>query len=85
MKFSMLSNVFPSWLRMVKNLPANVGDTRDVSSIPESGRSLEEEMATQYSCLRNPMTEEPDGLESIGSQRVLLSMYTCMPSNSISM
>ena len=24
---------------MVTNLPANVGDTRDVSSIPESGRS----------------------------------------------
>ena len=35
----MLSNGFPSWLRMVKNLPANVGDTGDVSSIPESGRS----------------------------------------------
>ena len=24
---------------MVKNLPANAGDTRDVGSIPESGRS----------------------------------------------
>ena len=27
----------------VKNLPANVGDARDVGSTPGSGRSLEEE------------------------------------------
>ena len=30
--------VFPSDT-VVKNLPANAGDTRDVGSIPESGRS----------------------------------------------
>ena len=26
--------------------------------------------ALQYSCLENPMTEEPGGLQSMGSQRV---------------
>ena len=31
---------------VVKNLPANAGDIRNVSSVPGSGRSLEEEMAT---------------------------------------
>ena len=42
---------------VVKNLPANAGDTRDLGSIPglprytggRNGNSL------QYSCLRNPM------------------------------
>ena len=27
----------------------------------------------QYSCLENPMTEEPDGLQSMGSQRIGLN------------
>ena len=36
---------------VVKNPPANVGDVRDVGSIPGSGRSLEEEMATHSSIL----------------------------------
>ena len=42
---------------MVKNTPANVGDSGDVGSIPELGRSLEEEMATYSSILawKNPM------------------------------
>ena len=44
---------------MVKNLPANVGDIRDVSSIPEDppGRSPGEGNGypLQYSCLENPM------------------------------
>ena len=31
---------------MIKNLPANAGDIRDASSIPDSGRSLAEERAT---------------------------------------
>ena len=36
---------------------ANVGDTRDVSSIPGSGRSSGEGNGNplQYSCLENPM------------------------------
>ena len=57
---------------MVKNLPANEGDVRDVGLIPGSGRSLEEEMATHSSILawRIPWAEEPGGLQSMGSERV---------------
>ena len=40
---------------VVKNLPANAGDLREVGSIPGSGRSP---------------GEEPVGLQSIGLQRV---------------
>ena len=40
---------------VVKNPPANAGDLGDAGSIPGLGRSLEEEMATQCSCLENPM------------------------------
>ena len=36
---------------MVKNLPANAEDGRDMSSVPGLGRSLEEEMATHSSIL----------------------------------
>ena len=37
--------------RVIKNLPVNIGDTRDVSSSPGLGRSAEEEMATDSSNL----------------------------------
>ena len=42
---------------MVKNPPANAGDTRDVGLIPVSGRSpgVGTEKPLQYSCLGNPM------------------------------
>ena len=42
---------------MVKNLPANAGDSGDVGSIPGSGRSPGEGNvnALQYSCLENLM------------------------------
>ena len=42
---------------MVKNLPANAGDTGDVGSIPGSGRSSGEGDGTplQSSCLEDPM------------------------------
>ena len=55
---------------MVKNPPANAGDVRDMGSIPGSGRSPEDGHgnAFQYSCLENPMGEEPGGLQSIASQ-----------------
>ena len=45
---------------VVKNLPVNVGDARDVGSIPESRRSPEEGNCNplQYSCLENPMDRE---------------------------
>ena len=42
---------------MVKNLPANAGDLRDVGSISGSGRSPGEgnDNPLQYSCRVNPM------------------------------
>ena len=42
---------------VVKNLPANSGDIRDVSLIPRSGRSSGGGQGNplQYSCLENPM------------------------------
>ena len=42
---------------VVKNLPANAGDIRDVSSIPGLGRSSGEGHGNplHYSCLENPM------------------------------
>ena len=42
---------------VVKNLPADAGDIRDVGSIPGSGRSPGEGNGNplQYSCLENPM------------------------------
>ena len=57
---------------MVKNTPASVGVVRDMGSIPGSGRSPEEGMATHSSILawRIPWTEEPGWLQSLGSYRV---------------
>ena len=56
----------------VKNLPANAGSKRILGSIPGLEDTLEEEMATHSSILswRIPWTEEPGGLQSMGSQRV---------------
>ena len=57
---------------VVKNSPSNAGDSRDVGLIPGLERFLEKEMATHSSILawKFPWTEEPGGLQSIGSQRV---------------
>ena len=45
---------------VLKNPPANAGDTRDVGSVSGSGRSLEGGNVNplQYSCLENPMDRE---------------------------
>ena len=53
---------------MVKNPAANAGD---VGLIPGSGRSPEEGNGNplQYSCLGNPWTEEPCGLQSMGLRK----------------
>ena len=53
----------------VKNLPAM---QETLGLIPGSERSPGEEMATHSSILarRTPWTEESDGLQSMGSQRV---------------
>ena len=57
---------------VVKTLPANAGNARDLSLIPRSGRSPEGGHATHSSILaqRIPWTEKPGGLWSTGSQRV---------------
>ena len=51
---------------MVKNLPANAGDIRDMGSIPGGGHGN----PLECSCLENPMDRGTQGLHSIGSQRV---------------
>ena len=63
---------------VVKNLPANAGDKRDVGSIPGSGRSPGggHGNSLQYSCLENPRDRGAQGLKSIGSQRVGHSTHT---------
>ena len=57
---------------MIKNPPANAGDARDKGLIPGWKDPLEEEMATHSSILawEIPGTEEPGGLQSMGSQRI---------------
>ena len=56
---------------MVKNPPANTGDTRDVGLISGSGRSsrVGNDNPCQYSSLEIPWTEEPRRLQSMGSER----------------
>ena len=58
---------------LVKSPPANAGDVRNTGSIPGLGFDpLKEGMAIHSSILawRIPWTEEPNRLQSIGSQRV---------------
>ena len=57
---------------MVRSLPPSARNSRDSGLIPESGRSPGGGNGNplQYSCLENPWTEEPSGLQSMGSQRV---------------
>ena len=54
---------------VVKNLPANVGDVVSIpgSEGPPGGRNGN---PLQCSCWEDPWTEEPGGLQSMGSQRV---------------
>ena len=58
--------------QLVKNLPANAGDTREMGLIPRLGRSPGEGNGypLQYSCLKNSWTKERGWLQSMGSQRV---------------
>ena len=58
---------------VIKNLPANAGDARDMGSIPGSGRSLEGRHGNppHYSCLENPWKRNlvgcrPWGLKELG-------------------
>ena len=57
---------------MVKNLPANAGDTRDMVLNPGMGRSLRRGNGNplQYSCLGNPIDGgDLGGLQSVGLQK----------------
>ena len=71
----MVMLIKPTWasqlVLVVKNPPASAGDARDSGLIPGLGRSLEE-MATHSNILawEIPWTEEPGGLQSMGSQTV---------------
>ena len=55
-----------------KETACNAGDAGDTGSISGSGRSPGGGHGNplQYSCLENPRTEEPGGLQSTGLQRV---------------
>ena len=57
---------------VVKNPPANAGDVRDMGSIPGSGRSPGEGNGSHCPgstlAWRIPRTQEPGGLQSMGSQ-----------------
>ena len=57
---------------VVKNSPASAGDARDLGSIPGSGRSPGGGNGNplQYLDWEIPRTEEPGGLQSMGSQKV---------------
>ena len=56
---------------MLKNLPADAGDARDAGLTPGSGRSPGggRDSPLQYLAWEVPWTEEPGGLQSMGSQR----------------
>ena len=58
-----------------KNPPASAGGS---GSVPDLGRSPGEgsDHLLQYSCLGNPWTEEPGGLQSMGLQRVDHALVT---------
>ena len=62
---------FPGF-SVVKNLPADTGDTGDVVSIPGSGRSPGKGNGNplQDSAWKIPWTEKPGRLQSMGRQRV---------------
>ena len=57
---------------MVKNLSVIAGGEGDLVQVLGQEDPLEEQMATLSSILawRTPWTEEPGGLQSMGSQRV---------------
>ena len=72
-RLSLSSNSKVSQLALVvKNPTTNATVKSNTSSISGSGNRLQKSMATHSSILawRNPWTEEPGGLEFIGSQKV---------------
>ena len=66
---------------MVKNLPANAGDTRDTGSFSELRRSFGGGQGNplQYSCLENPMdrgvwraTDRTEDLATVPAEKELI-------------
>ena len=59
------------WSSLVTQLVKPACKVGDLGSIPEPEASKEKEMATLFSALawKIPWTEEPGGLQSMGSQR----------------
>jgi len=57
---------------VIKNLPANSGDTRDVGLIPKSGRSpaVGNGNPLHYFVWKILWTEEPCSIQSMGLQNV---------------
>ena len=57
---------------VVKNLPVNAGDIRDIGLIPGSGRFPGGGHGNpfQHFCLENPKAEKPGGLQCMGLQRI---------------
>ena len=66
---------------MVENPPFNTGGTRDVGSIPGSGRFPGVGNGTLTSILawKIPWAEEPGRLQSMGSQRVDMTEHCTFP------
>ena len=66
---------------MVKNLPANAGNVRDVGLIPGLGRSLEGGHGNpfQYSSLENPMDRGAWQVTVLGAARVRHDLATKPP------
>ena len=59
------------WLKG-KEAACNAGDSGDAGLIPGSRRypGVGNDNPLQYSCLGNPLRDEPGGLQSLGLQRV---------------
>ena len=72
---------------MVKNLPANAEDTRDVGSIPGLGKSpgVGNDNLLQYSCLENSMDRRSlmgyssQGCKELDMTERLINMHVCKP------
>ena len=67
-------------MALVVKKPASSEDIRDAGSVLHWEDPLEEGMATHSSILawRTPWTEEPGGLQSIGSPRVVHDRAACL-------
>ena len=70
-KYSFISS-FPNGFPGGSDGKESACNSRDLGSIPGSGRSLREGNGTYSSILawRIPWTEEPDGLKSMESKRI---------------